>query len=409
MIERHMAVRKLVLAAGVGLALQGSATWAKASADAVWVPAYLSSPCAPIVGVPAAVIPPPQEIQGTVRYRITLGAGGQALTIRLSNETGRKPLHVSHVTVALANGAGRKFVDVTFGGARDVVMEPGAPALSDPVAVPAAAGSDILVSLHLPDPFTHTQADGLRPTQYSPGADQTSAPTLTQSKDLFVRPIVSGVFTQTLSSRRDAIVTLGDSITDGTGAQSTELRGWPERLALRARKAPASHVVIANAGISGNRVLTDGWGISALARFDRDVLAVPSVKHVIILEGINDIGSPGAEPGANPPPTYADMLAAYRQLIARAHQRQVRVTCATILPFKGSFYFSPQKEQLRQQINAWVRSGGECDAHIDFDRAMGEPGDPLRLRQQFDSGDHLHPNDEGYRAMADAVDLRIFR
>jgi lysophospholipase L1-like esterase len=374
----------------------------------VWLPAYLSSPCAPIVGLPAEVIPPPQEIQGTVRYRITLGAGGTSMTIRLTNEVGDKPLRIGHVTLLVPGANAGEFVDVTFGGSTEVVIPAGAPAMSDPVKLPVKAGKDVIVSVYFPEPFTHTQADGLRPTQYSAGSDQTAAASLAGPSELFVRPVVSGVFVWS-REQRSAIVAMGDSITDGTGARSTEVRGWPERLAARLAKVGKAKPVVANAGISGNKLLVDGWGISTLARLDRDVLAIPSARYMILLEGINDIGSPGVDIDGGPRRGYEELLGAYRQLIRRSHLKDVKVLCGTILPFAGSIYYSDDKERIRARINAWIRTSGECDGVIDFDKAMGEPGNPLALRKEFDSGDHLHPNDDGYRAMAEAIDLRFFR
>lgn len=349
-------------------ALMPAPAQAAASAPSNWVPAYLSSPCAPIVGVPAEVIPPPQEIQGTVRYRITMGAGGRSMVLRLSNEVGTKPLRVGHVTIRIARGRPDKFINATFAGNVSTVIPAGAPMLSDPIALPVMTGDDILVSVHFPEPFTHTQADGLRPTQYSGGADQAEAMALSVPRDLFVRPIISGVFALS-DTHREAIVTMGDSITDGTGAQSTEVRSWPERLGARLAKMPRNKAVVANAGISGNKLLADGWGISALARLDRDVLAMPSVRHIILLEGINDIGSAGVDPDAEPGagPSVKQLLGAYRQLIGRAHVQKVRVVCATILPMGGSMYFSEAKERKRSQVNGWIRTSGECDGVIDFD------------------------------------------
>jgi lysophospholipase L1-like esterase len=379
------------------------------SGEAVWVPAFLSSPAAPIVDVPPEIIPPPQEIRGTVRYKFTLWAEGDAIALRLTNEAGATPLRIGHLTAALQQGTTPRFVDVTFAGSTSVIIPAGAPALSDPISIPVKPGSHLLVSVYLSEMFTHAQADGARPTEYCPKFDETGSATLRSAQPLFVRPIVSAVLALSKSRRREAIVTFGDSITDGAGAKSPEIRGWPDLLAARLWRDSASNGVVVNAGISGNQLLADGWGISALARFDRDVLSLPSVKHVILLEGINDIASEDRRPDDPVLTTFEDLVGAYRQLIARAHQRQIRVACATMLPFEGFSHFSEEKERLRQQVNAWIRSSRECDAVIDFDEAMRDPEYPGRLQAQYDSGDHLHPNDEGYRAMADFVDLRIFR
>jgi lysophospholipase L1-like esterase len=409
MIERWTKVWMVTLFAATILGFQAGSANADERSGLVWVPAYLSSPSAPIVDVPPEVIPPPQEIRGTVRYKLTLWAEGESIALRLSNEAGTQPLRIGHVTVSLAQGTTDKFVDVTFGGSTSIVIPAGAPALSDPVPIRVSPRSDLFVSVYLPETFTHTQADGTRPTEYRQDVDETAAATLPNARSLFVRPIVSAVLALSNSTRREAIVTFGDSITDGTGAKSPDIRGWPDLLAARIWKDTISNAVVVNAGISGNELLADGWGISALARFDRDVLSLPSVRHVIILEGINDIGSERRNPTDPPAVTIGDLVTAYRQLIARAHQRGIQVVCGTLLPFEGSFYFNEEKERLRQQVNAWIRNSGECAALIDFDEAMRDPANPRRLREHYDSGDHLHPNDDGYRAMADFIDLRIFR
>jgi lysophospholipase L1-like esterase len=398
-----------MLFAAAILGLHAGAAKAMEGAGPVWLPAYLSSPTAPIVNVPPEVIPPPQEVQGTVRYKITLWAEGERLALRLSNEAGTKALRVGHVTVAQPAGAERKVFDVTFGGAPSVVMPAGAPALSDPIPMSVKPGSDILISVYLPDPYTHTQSDGARPAEYRQGVDETRSESLSNAQPLFIRPIVSAVLALSKSKRREVIVAFGDSITDGTGVTSADIRGWPDLLAARLLKDRRSNAVVANAGISGNRLFADGWGVSALGRFDRDVLSLPSVKTVILLEGINDIGSARSGSGGAIPPTSENLVSAYRQLIARARQRGIRVVCATLLPIEGSFYFTEDTERLRQQMNAWLRTSRECDGLIDFDETMRDAANPRRLRAQYDSGDHLHPNDAGYRAMADSIDPRILR
>lgn len=316
MIEPWVKLWKLALFAAAILGVQTATANANESGEPVWVPAYLSSPSNPIVDVPPEVIPPPEEIHGTVRYKLTLWAEGERLALRLSNEAGTKPLRIGHVTAAL-DGPTRDFVEITFGGSRSLIMPPGAPAVSDPVPISVKPGSELLVSVYLPEPFTHAQSDSLRPVEYSQGVAETGSDSLPNARALFVRPIVSAVLALSNSPRRDAIVAFGDSITDGTGVKSVAFRGWPELLAARLHNDPTSNFVVVNAGISGNELLADGWGISALARFDRDVLSLPSVKHVILLEGINDIGATRLAPPAATPLTPEDLVGAYRQLISR--------------------------------------------------------------------------------------------
>jgi lysophospholipase L1-like esterase len=204
------------------------------------------------------------------------------------------------------------------------------------------------------------------------------------------------------------IVALGDSITEGARAKPESFTGWPEQFAARLTKLPGyGDWSIVNAGIHGNRLLRDGAGPNALARFDRDVLAVPGVTDIILLEGINDIGWGNAKPATDGPVTADDVTAAYRQIIDRAHARGLRVIGATLLPYRGSVYFTPVGEQVRQGVNRWIRTSGAFDAVIDFERVMADPRDPSRIDPEKDPGDHLHPNDAGYAAMAVAIDPKL--
>jgi lysophospholipase L1-like esterase len=219
------------------------------------------------------------------------------------------------------------------------------------------------------------------------------------------------------------VVAFGDSITDGDGSAVDTDRNWPSDLIRRLGRTPErADVAVVNAGIAGNRLLSDGFlpsfGVSALARFERDALALPGVTHILLLEGINDIGFPGAKLGrrylADPADmrTPEDLIEAYRKLIARAHARGIKVIGATISPCEGvdlPGYYSESKEAVRQTVNKWIRTSGSFDGVIDFDAVLRDPNRPSRLLPRFASGDHLHPNDSGYQAMADAIDLALFK
>nr|WP_246426146.1 SGNH/GDSL hydrolase family protein [Sphingomonas kyeonggiensis] len=208
------------------------------------------------------------------------------------------------------------------------------------------------------------------------------------------------------------IVALGDSITDGNRPALGQLHGWPERLQQRIAASPKRPALaVINAGIGGNRVLSTSWGKAALARFDRDVARIRGVSHVILFEGINDIGNGGSSTmfGTNPPLDVNDLIAGYRQIIARAHAANIKAVMGTLTPFQGATSYSEAREVQRQAVNRWIRTSGEPDAVIDFDKAVRDPAVPLKLRPDYDSGDHIHPSEAGYRAMGDSIDLALFR
>jgi lysophospholipase L1-like esterase len=379
-----------------------------------WIGSYGNSASEPFPAREGLPIPPPAVVQGTLRYRLPLSEGGSRVQLRLSNEAGTQPLLVGAVSVALA-GDGLQaqpatLRPVTFGGRPSVTLPAGTPALSDVVDLLVPRGAMIVVSLYLPESVPQAQgANGLSAAVVN-GRDATREAAPSDAVPVSARPLVAAVDVET---RADAhtIVTLGDSITDGAVSKSAEVRGWPGRLAQRlaAARGPV-HYAVSNQGIGGNRLLHDGMGVTALGRFDRDVLSVPGVSHLIVLEGINDIGMSGSNffGTANPPVTAEQLIAAYQQLIARAHQHGIRVYAGTLLPFTGAMYASAEKETIRQAVNQWIRSSGAFDAVIDFEAAVRDPADPARILPAFDPGDHLHPNDAGYRAMGDAIDLKLF-
>jgi lysophospholipase L1-like esterase len=209
-----------------------------------------------------------------------------------------------------------------------------------------------------------------------------------------------------------AVAVLGDSITDGRGSTTNGNDRWTDHLARRlAADKRTAGIAVLNQGIGGNRLLRDGLGQNALARLDRDVLAQTAVRYLVVLLGVNDIGTAvGARARGEPAATADDIVFACEQILARAHAHGIRVYGATILPFEGfAQYFTPEAEADRQKVNAWIRTSGRFDGVIDFDAAMRDPAQPSRLRAEADGGDHLHPGAAGYRIMGDAVDLALFR
>jgi lysophospholipase L1-like esterase len=357
----------------------------------------------------------------TIRQIVHLSIGGDKVRLRLSNEFGTKPVLIGAASVALA-GKSSDIVSaslrpLTFGGAKSVIIQPGAPALSDPVEFNVAPLSDVAVSLYLPaaTELGTVHATGLQTAFVSTTGDFTASTEFPVVDRFANRFFLTGVMVEPSSPVR-AIVTFGDSITDGTASTVNANARWPDVLARRLKEAGAA-VAVLNQGIAGNRVLSDGAGISALARFERDVLSQPGVSHVVIFVGINDIGWPGTaiEPGGIVR-TADEIIAGYKQLIERAHLRSIKVIGSPLTPFENALsggpnqgYFTPDKEAKRLAVNNWIRTSGAFDGLIEFDRVVADPAYPSAIAAAYDSGDHLHPNDAGYKAMGEAVDLKLFQ
>jgi lysophospholipase L1-like esterase len=364
----------------------------------------------------------------TARERVRVSIGCARICIRFSNEYGSAPLLIGAVTVAVPNDPARikpgTIQTVTFGGHNSVTVPAGAPVLSDPVAFPVTAGAEISISLYFPKRVATPTLHGLalKRAVVSKHGDQTRAEKIEGGSASESSILVSAVLVPAQPSQR-LIVAFGDSITDGDGSAVDADRTWTSDLLRRLEKTPeGSQLAVVNEGIAGNRLLTDGFlvsfGVSALARFDRDALALPGVTHIVLLEGINDIGFPGAKLGdsylADPADVHTpeELIGAYRQLISRAHAQGVKLIGATITPFEGvdfPGYYSESKEAVRQAVNKWIRTGGSFDSVIDFDKVLRDPNHPSKLLPRFASPDHLHPNDLGYQAMADAIDLALFK
>jgi lysophospholipase L1-like esterase len=282
------------------------------------------------------------------------------------------------------------------------------------VALTVPARGDVAVSLYLPEttPLSTVHWEGVQ-TAYIAAGNHVGEAQITAASTMKARAFLSEILVDAPAGAQ-AVVTFGDSITDGADSTPDANRRWPDMLAVRLDKEAGGKVAVINEGISGAKVLSDRMGVNALARFDRDVLAQPHASAVVLMMGINDIGWPGCALAPNDPePTAADIITGYKQLIDRAHLHGLRIIGATLTPFEDTFkgnpfegYYNPQKEQIREAVNAFIRSGA-FDGVIDFDAATRDAGDPKHIQARFDSGDHLHPNDEGYAAMAQAIDLKL--
>jgi lysophospholipase L1-like esterase len=362
----------------------------------------------------------PDELRNaTLRQIVHLSAGGAAIRIHLSNAFGAAPLHLMSVHVAHPVSSSSAAIDpatdkaVSFAGRNDVVIPAGAEYISDPLSYAVEAGADLAVSIHYGEPpQQETGHPGSRATSYLVRGDLVSAADLPGAKKVDHWYQLSGIDVAA-SDRSFSTVILGDSITDGHGATTNGNDRWPDVLARRLQAAHFRNIGVLNEGIGGNHLLTDGLGPNALARFDRDVLAQSGVRCLIVLEGVNDLGGLARTMEASPAEhaaLVASIIAAYEQIVTRAHAHNLRVIGGTILPYAGSNYYHPDaaSEADRQAVNTWIRATGHFDDVFDFDVVMRDPAHPDRLLPAFDSGDHLHPSPAGYAAMANAVPLSIF-
>ena len=402
---------------------QWVSTWAASPQGPRLVFPRVATPPAPPAGQangnppPPPVFPAPPTIDNqTVRMIVHTSIGGSRVRVQLSNAFGTTALQVgaAHVALrdkdsAIAVGSDRP---LTFSGRPSATIPPAAEILSDPVDLNVPKLSDLVISLYIPveatTPTIHLT--GLHTTYISQPGDFTGAASIADPKTTQLWYWISAV--DVMAPRKaGAIVAFGDSITDGATSTPDTNRSWPSQLAERlAANKSTANVAIINEGISGNRLLNDGAGVSALARFDRDVLSHPGVKWLIVLEGINDIGI-GGRPGAQPPDavTVDDLIGAHKQIIERAHAHGVKVIGATLTPYVGAAYATEQGEGMREALNNWIRTSGAYDAVIDFDKAVQDPANPKQILAKYNIRDKLHPNDDGYKAMADAVNLALFK
>jgi lysophospholipase L1-like esterase len=376
-----------------------------------WVGTWAASPMA--ANNPGAKFGAPGTDGTTLREIVHISLSGSSVRVTLTNEFGLDPLTIGAAQIAISAGAGAitpaGSTPLTFGGQTSIIIPPGALIVSDPVALKVAPASDLAVSLFLPDQpvnqlTLHPFADQ---TNYLVPGNAVNAATLATPTEFFSWDFLKGV--DVIASGKGAsIVAFGDSITDGAHSTRDANARWPDILARRLQTDKrTADLSVLNEGIGGNRVLHDDTGPSALARFDRDVLAQPGVKYLIIMESINDIGR---ATGVTPPDvvTAADLIVGLSQLATRAHTHGIKVIGATLTPFVGAKYQTPEGEVMRQAVNQWIRTTNQLDGVIDFDKTTQDLTHPGMFLPLDDSGDHLHPSDAGYKAMGDSIDLKLF-
>ncbi len=398
---RTLPLLSLLLLAAISLT-------ANAAPPSHWVGTWAASP------VPAANAGPYGATDSTYREIVHVSLGGSRLRVILTNEFGTEPLTIGAAHVALSSGGGAidssASAPLTFGGKASITIPAGALAISDPADLKLPTFANLAVSLFIraqtiEHVSLHTFADQ---TSYQAPGNAVSAATLTKPAEITNWPFLKGV---DVFADGDAasIVAFGDSITDGALSTLNANARWPNILATRLQADPkTAHLGVLNQGIGGNRILHDGSGPSALARFDRDVLAQAGVKYLVILEGINDIGH-AADPGV---PydfiTADDLIQAYGQMIARAHTHGIKVFGATLTPYVGAKYASPKGEAIRAALNQWIRTTKDLDGVIDFEKVTRDSSNPPVYAPVVDSPDHLHPRDAGYKLMGESIDLSLF-
>jgi lysophospholipase L1-like esterase len=416
----------LILAILVAVILNLTASAENSKAGGHWVSAWSTAVHAPL---PFPGLPPPPVFENqTIRMVVKPTIGGERVRVRFSNVFGSTALAIGGAHLALTRQGASTVPDtdhaLTFGGRTSVNIPPGAPMLSDPVEFKLEVLTEITVSIFLPGKVSASSVHfwGQHDTYVSGPGDLTGKSELPDSTKQTSWYWLADVEVWAADDIA-ATVTFGDSITDGVGAKQGEYADWPDSLAVRlAESKKTAAMAVVNEGIGGNRILHDGAGVSALARFDRDVLAQPGVVNLIILEGINDIGFPHLKPrppqGEAPPNespfadqfvSAQDLIGGLRQLIERAHQHGIRAFGATLTPFEGADYYSAEGEAIRQEVNQWIRTSGAFDGVFDFDAAVRDPRHPAHFLEQCDSGDHLHPSAGGFKAMAEAVDISVLR
>jgi lysophospholipase L1-like esterase len=376
-----------------------------------WVGTWASAPLLDAQAKHAEELVAPGARPGvTLREVVHVSMGGETVRVRFSNLYGTSPLLIGAAAIAqtqkgaaIVDGTGKP---LSFHGQPSVTIPPGALAVSDPTPFKFAPLSDLTVSFYLPSPsgpITEHQLGNA--TSYHASGNVVSSATLESPTTLTSWEYLNGIDTLAPADAT-AVITIGDSITDGAKSTIDTNQRWPDELARRLQADPKYRKLsVLNEAISGNKILMDGAGVNALARFDRDVIAQSGAKFLLILEGINDIGRLHSFPDST---TAAELIFALDQMIVRAHAHGIAVIGCTLTPYHGAGYYTENGEAIRKAVNEWIRTGGAFDGFVDLEAAVRDPNHPDTLLPADDPGDHLHPNDAGYKAMGDAIDLKLF-
>jgi lysophospholipase L1-like esterase len=375
-----------------------------------WVGTWASAPLLDAHAKPADQLVAPGTTGVTLREVVHVSIGGEMVRVRFSNLYGTDPLVINAAQIAqtlkgaaVVAGSGKP---LTFHGQPSVSIPPGALVVSDGIPFKFAPLSDLTVSFYLPSPsgpITEHQLGNA--TSYHAPGNVAANDTLETPSTLTSWEYLNGIDTLA-SADTGAVITIGDSITDGAKSTIDTNQRWPDELARRLQADPKyRHLAVLNEAISGNKILLDGAGPNALARFDRDVIAQSGAKYLLILEGINDIGRLHTVPDGV---TAADLIFALNQMIVRAHAHGIAVIGCTLTPYHGAGYYTENGEAIRKAVNDWIRTSGAFDGFVDLEAAVRDPDHPDTFLPADDPGDHLHPNDAGYKVMGDAIDLKLF-
>ncbi len=360
---------------------------------------------------PSNMPPAPGLSNNTIRQIVCVSIGGDRIRVNFSNEYSTAPVTLREAHIALSTGGGAiepsSDTVMRFGGKTDVTIDPGSTATSDPLFFPLRPRSDVAITIHFGDTSPDiTGHPGSRTTSYIQPGNEVCAADLSFAVKTDHWYIIDSI---DMIAQKDtkAVVILGDSITDGRGSGTNRQNRWPDELTKRLHEDPKTrNIAVLNMGIGGNCVLRDCLGAAAVNRYERDVLGINRVSWLIIFEGINDIGE--AETEEDAAMTAINLIAAYDRMISLAHEKGILVYGATLMPFCGAFYYEKFRESARQTVNDWIRNSRRFDAVVDLDRVMADPANPGQMLPDFDTGDHLHPNEAGHRNIAKAFDIKLF-
>lgn len=383
---------------------------AQSSPSLEWAGTWAASPMVADFGFSVHAFP-----GTTLREIVHVSSGGTQIRVRFTNEFGQDQLKIqdAHVAVSAGGDSIKAGTDhaLTFEGTSAVSIPPGAVMYSDPVTLDVTPMSDLAVSFFLPSQVmrSETYHSFANQDNYFAEGDQASAASLTQPTKIESWYFLDGIDVNAVKGSA-AVIAFGDSITDGAHSTHNGNDRWPDVLAERLqRNDERKHIGVLNEGIGGNRVLNDMAGPSALARLDRDILAQNGARYVIVLESINDIGRLNHLTAPQDDITAVDLERGLKQIAIEAHEHGMKIYGATLTPYQGAKYYCERGEQVREAVNHWIRTSGTFDGVVDFDKITQDPQNPLQFNPTYDSGDHLHPNDAGYKAMGDGIDLALFK